>query len=177
MHRPAEKAIEASGLAWTFLRPNGFMQNFVTFMGPSIKAEGTFYSSTGRAKMSHVDVRDIAAVAVKALTAPGHEGKIYTLTGPEALTYDEMADELSQVLGREIRHIDLPPADLKAAMVAGGMSEEIADLLLDLERYYREGRPSRVTDDVKRVTGRDPRPFTAYVRETAETGAWNAEAA
>lgn len=177
VHRPAEEAIETSGAAWTFLRPNGFMQNTVTFMGPSIRAEGAFYSATGRAKMSHVDVRDIAAVAVKALTAPGHEGKIYTLTGPEALTYDEMADELSQVLGREIRHIDLPPEDLKGAMLAGGVSEEIADLLLDLERYYREGRPSRVTDDVKQVTGRDPRRFAEYARETAATGAWNAEAA
>lgn len=177
VHRPSEEAIEASGMAWTFLRPNGFMQNAVTFMGPSIRGEGAFYSATGQAKMSHVDVRDVAAVAVKALTASAHEGKIYTLTGPEALTYDEMADELSQVLGREIRHIDLPPEDLKGAMLAGGMSEDIADVLLDLERYYREGRPSRVTNDVKQVTGRDPHRFAEYARETAATGAWNAEAA
>ena len=68
VHRPVEKAMESSGLAWTFLRPNSFMQNVTTFMGESIKAEGAFYSASGDAKISHVDVRDIAAVAVKSLT-------------------------------------------------------------------------------------------------------------
>ena len=105
IHRPVEKAIEGSGLAWTFLRPNSFMQNAVTFMAQTIRAEGAFYSASGQARISHVDVRDIAAVAVMALTAPGHEGKIHTLSGPEALTYDDMADELSKALGRDIRHI------------------------------------------------------------------------
>src|SRR6188508_2824148 len=98
IHRPVERAIERSGMAWTFLRPNSFMQNAVTFMAPTIRAEGVFYSASGEARISHVDVRDIAAVAVTALTAAGHEKKIYTLSGPEALTYDEVADELSKVL-------------------------------------------------------------------------------
>ena len=107
IHRPVEKAIEGSGLAWTFLRPNSFMQNAVTFMAQTIRAEGAFYSASGQARISHVDVRDIAAVAVTALRAPGHEGKIHTLSGPEALTYDDMADELSKALDRAIRHISL----------------------------------------------------------------------
>ena len=113
IHRPIEKAIERSGLAWTFLRPNSYMQNSVTFMGETIRAEGTFYSSTEQAKISHVDVRDIVAVAVKVLTGPNCEGKAYTLTGPDALTYDELAGELSKALGRQIRHTNLPPSDLK----------------------------------------------------------------
>ena len=154
IHRPVEKAIEGSGLAWTFLRPNSFMQNTVTFMAQTIRAEGAFYSASGQARISHVDVRDIAAVAVTALTAPGHEGRIYTLSGPEALTYDDMADELSKGLGRDIRHISLPPADLKAGMLAEGMPEAIADRMLDLERYFREDRASGITDDVRQVTGR-----------------------
>ena len=86
IHRPVEKAIEGSGLSWTFLRPNSFMQNAVTFMAQTIRTEGAFYSASGQARISHVDVRYIAAVAVTALTAPGHEGKIHTLSGPEALT-------------------------------------------------------------------------------------------
>ena len=80
VHRPVEKAIEASGLAWTFLRPNSFMQNVATFMSESIRAEGAFYSASGDAKVSHVDVRDIAAVAAQALTDPSHEGKTYSLS-------------------------------------------------------------------------------------------------
>ena len=111
VHRPVEKAVESSGLGWTFLRPNSFMQNVVTFMGQTIKSDGVFYSATAEARISHVDVRDIAGVAVKSLTAPGHEGKAYTLTGPEALTYDELASELAKVLGRPISHINLSPSD------------------------------------------------------------------
>ena len=165
IHRPIEKAIESSGLTWTFLRPNSFMQNVVTYMGETIKAEATFYSASGEAKISHVDARDIAAVAVKALTEPTHAGKAYTLTGPEALTYDEIANDLSKVLGRPISHISLPPSDLKQGMLAEGMPGEIADRMLDLERYFREDKASRITNDIKQATGRDPRRFSQYAHD------------
>lgn len=125
IHRPVEKAIEASGMAWTFLRPNSFMQNVVTFMSDTIKAESAFYSASGKAKIAHVDVRDIAAVAVKALTEPNHAGKAYALTGPEELSYDELAAALSKALGRTVRHISLPSSELKNGMLAAGMPEEI----------------------------------------------------
>ena len=167
VHRPVEKAIESSGLAWTFLRPNSFMQNVVTYMGETIKAEGAFYSASGKAKISHVDVRDIAAVAVKALTEPNQEGKAYTLSGPEALTYDDLASELSKVLGRSISHVNLSPSDLRNGMLAEGMPGEIADRMLDLERYFREDQGSGITNDIKQVTGRDPRRFAQYARDCA----------
>lgn len=167
VHRPVEKAIESSGMTWTFLRPNSFMQNVVTFMAETIKAEATFYSASGEAKITHVDVRDIAAVAVKALTEPNHAGQAYTLTGSEALTYDELAKELSKVLGYSISHISLSPEDLKHGMLAEGMPEGIADRMLDLERYYREDQASRITNDIKQVTGHDPRLFSQYARDYA----------
>ena len=176
IHRPVEKAIESSGLAWTFVRPNSFMQNAVTFMGKTIRAESAFYSASGQARISHVDVRDIAAVAVKALTGTNHEGRAYTLSGPEALAYDELANELSKALGRPISHINLSPSDLKIGMLAEGMPQAIADRMLDLERYFREGRASRITDDIKQVTGQEPRRFGDYVLETAATGVWDVEA-
>lgn len=167
VHRAVENAIESSGIAWTFLRPNSFMQNVVTYMGGTIKSEGAFYSSIGEAKISHVDVSDIAGVALKALTEPGHEGKAYSLSGPEALSYDDLAAELSTVLGRSIRHISLSPSDLKSGMLAAGSPEELADVLLDLDRYYREGRAARITGDIKEVTGRDPIRFAQYARDCA----------
>ena len=74
-----------------------------------------------------------------------------------------------------IRHIDLPPAELRSAMLAEAMPEPIADRLLDLERFYREGRAGRITGDVAKVTGEAPRSYAAYVRETAATGVWDAE--
>jgi uncharacterized protein YbjT (DUF2867 family) len=176
VHRPVERAIESSGLGWTFLRPNSFMQNAVTFMGNTIRAESAFYSASGQAKISHVDVRDIAAVAVRALAESKHDGKIYALSGPEALTYDELADELSKVLRRPISHVSLDPSDLKEAMLAESMPEELADRMLDLERYFREGWASRITNDIKQVTGRDPTSFAQYARETAATGVWEVSA-
>ena len=175
VHRPVEKAIESSGLAWTFLRPTSFMQNTVTFMGETIRTEAAFYSASGQAKVSHVDVRDIAAVAAKVLTEPNYEGKAYTMTGPEALTYDELASELSKVLGRPISHINLSPSDLKGGMIAEEMPKAIVDRMLDLERYFREGRASRITNDIEQVTGREPRRFAEYIRETAATGVWDVE--
>ena len=167
IHRQVEQAIEASGMAWTFLRPNSFMQNLVTYMGAPIRAESAFYNASGEARISHVDVRDIAAVAVAALTGDGHEGKAYTLTGPEALTYGELAAALSQALGRPIRHVSLPPEAWKGGMLAAGVPEEIADRLVDLDRFYREGHASRVTDDIRQVTGRDPGPFASFAQACA----------
>jgi uncharacterized protein YbjT (DUF2867 family) len=96
-----EGAIRSSGLAFTFLRPNLFMQGLLGFRD-SIVREGRFYAAAGDARISAVDVRDIAAVAAEALTGPGHEGRTYDLTGPEALTHAEMADRISAALGRPI---------------------------------------------------------------------------
>jgi uncharacterized protein YbjT (DUF2867 family) len=169
LHRPVEKAIESSGIAWTFLRPNGFMQNVVTYMGDTIRSEGAFYTASGEAKISHVDVRDIAAVAVRALMEPEHERKVYELTGPQALTFDDIATELSNVLGRTISHINLSPEDMKGGMLAAGTPEWFADLLLDLERYYREQRASKITSDIKKVIGRDPIRFEQFARDHASS--------
>lgn len=174
VHRPIEKAIESTGLAWTFLRPNSFMQNVVTFMNDTIRGEGSFYSASGEAKISHVDVRDIAAVATQALTGRSHEGKAYTLTGPEALSYDEIANALSVELGRTIKHISLSPSDLKQGMVAEGMPAQLTDRMLDLERYFQENRASSISDDIKLVTGRNPRSFRDFLRETVTSGVFDA---
>jgi len=167
VHRPVERAIETGGMTRTFLRPNSFMQNVLTFMAPSIQHESAFYSATAGAKINHVDVRDIAAVAVKALTEPQYSGAIYTLSGPEALSYDEMADELSRAVGHAIRHVDLPVEDLRQGMLASGMPEPLAERLLDLERYFREGLGAIVSDDIERVTGRAARRFADYALEVA----------
>jgi uncharacterized protein YbjT (DUF2867 family) len=167
VHRPVEKAIESSSISWTFLRPNSFMQNIVNYQGNIIKAQSTFYSASGDARIAHVDVRDIAAVAVKSMTDPGHERKAYALSGPQALTYDEIAAELSKILGRTISHVSLPPSALKGGMLAMGMPEPYADALLDLERYFREGSTSEITSDIKDVTGRSPIRFDQFARDYA----------
>ncbi|HEV2731390.1 MAG TPA: NmrA family NAD(P)-binding protein, partial [Terriglobales bacterium] len=154
-----------TGVPYTFLRPNGFMQNMVNYNAPTINTQNAFYGSEGDGRVSHIDLRDVAAVAVKALTEDGHVGKAYTLTGPEALTNTEIAQILSDDLGREIRYVNLPPAQLKEALLAAGVPEWNADALLDLQRLYREGKAATVTRDVEQILGRKPISFAQFSRD------------
>lgn len=167
IHRAGEKAIEKSGLAWTFLRPNGFMQNMANYNAATIKTQGAFYGGTGNAKISHVHAKDIAAVAVKTLTETGHENKAYSLSGPEALTYDEIAQKIGKAAGRDVKYVDLPDDQLRGGMLGAGIPAQYADALIDLNQYYRKDTASKVTDDVKRVTGRAPISFEQYAKENA----------
>lgn len=166
-HRDSEENIEASGLPYTFLRPNGFMQNLVNYNAGTIRSQNAFYGCQGSGTVSMIDIRDVAAVAVIVLAATGHEGKSYALTGGEALTNEQVAEKLSSVAGRKIRYVDLPPAEFKRAILSGGTPEWSADALLDLQRLYREGKASVVTDDIERLTGRKPISFDQFVCDYA----------
>ena len=172
-HAESEDYIRSTGIPYTFLRPNGFMQNLVNYSAPSIRTIGKFYGSEGDGRVSIIDIRDVAAVAVKALSEDGHAGKTYTLTGPEALSNSQVARKMSEVLGREVQFVNLPPDDLKTALVSAGVSEWNAGALIDLQRLYREGKASSVTDDVKRILGREPRSLTQFLMENR--GAFEAE--
>ena len=167
IHRPVERAIEASGLGFTFLQPNGFMQNVDNFFAPTIRTQGAFYMPSRGCRVSHVDVRDIAAVAVKALTGPGHEGKAYRLSGPEGLTYAEIAARLSKAIGKTVNYVDIPDADFKKGAMAAGMPEAYADALLSLIHYYEDDHASQVSPDVERVTGKKPIDFDQFARDHA----------
>src|SRR5262249_8641827 len=136
LHRDSEERVEASGVPHTFLRANGFMQNLVAYNGDTIRAQGAFYAAQGDGAVSHVYVRDLGAGVVKVASGRGHDGKAYALTGPEALTHHQIAGILSRVAGREIRYVDLPPPELKKAMLRSGVPEWSADTLLDLQRLY-----------------------------------------
>jgi uncharacterized protein YbjT (DUF2867 family) len=166
-HRDSEENIEASGLPYTFLRPNGFMQNLVNYNAGAIRSQNAFHGCQGNGAVSLVDIRDIAAVAVIVLAATGHEGKSYALTGGEALTNGQVAEKISRVAGRKISYVDLPPAEFKKAILSSGMSEWSADALVDLQRLYREGKANLVTDDVERLTGRKPTTFDQFARDYA----------
>jgi uncharacterized protein YbjT (DUF2867 family) len=166
-HRDSEEHIEASGLTFTFLRPNGFMQNLVNYNAGTIRSQSTFYGCQANGAVSIVDIRDIAAVAVIVLAASGHEGKSYALTGAEALTNDQVAEKISRVVRQKISYVDLPPAEFKKAIMSTGIPEWSADALLDLQRFYREGKASTVTDDVERLTGRKAISFDQFASDYA----------
>jgi len=166
-HRDSEENIEASGLPYTFLRPNGFMQNLVNYNAGTIRSQNAFYGCQGNGAVSIIDIRDIAAAAVIVLAATGHEGKSYALTGGESLTNEEIAEKISRVAGRKISYVDLPAAELKKGILSTGTSEWSADALIDLQRLYREGKASLVTDDVERLTRHKPIAFDQFARDYA----------
>ena len=176
MHRAVEKEIEKSGMTWTFLRPNSFMQNVVNYMGETIRSQGAIYESIGESKVSHVDVRDIAAVAVKALTEPGHEEKAYELSGPEALTYGQVADKLTSATGKSVVYIPVSDEDYRGGLLGAGIPPDYADALIDLQRFLRGDSSGRLTSAVRDVTGRDAISFDEFARDYSaalrgETGA------
>jgi uncharacterized protein YbjT (DUF2867 family) len=165
LHAESEDYILSSGLPYTFLRSNGFMQNMVNYNAPTINTQNAFYGTEGDGRVSHIDLRDVAEVSVKALTEDGHTGNTYTLTGPEALTNSEIAQILSHNLGRQVRFINLPSTQLKEALLSAGVPEWNADALLDLQRLYREGKAATVTRDVEQILRRKPISFTQFSRD------------
>ena len=166
-HRDSEENIEASGLPYTFLRPNGFMQNLVNYNAGTIRSQNAFYGCQGNGAVSIIDIRDIAAAAVIVLAATGHEGKSYALTGGESLTNEQIAEKISRVAGRKISYVDLPATELKKGILSTGTSEWSADALIDLQRLYCEGKASLVTDDVERLTRHKPIAFDQFARDYA----------
>lgn len=171
IHREIEKRIEASGVSWTFLRPNSFMQNFVDSHGPAIRSQGAFYPYGHQAKMSVIDARDIGAVAAKVLTEDGHAGKAYQLSGPESLSNQDMAEKLTKAIGKPVKFVDLPDTEYVKALVGAGLPQPYAEGLADISRYFSTtGAAAPVTPDVERVTGRKPIPFDQFARDYA--AAW-----
>ncbi len=161
-HLAAEEAVEATGLAWTMLRPGNFASNTLRW-APTIKAQGTVFAPAGEGKTAPIDPYDIASVAVKALTAPGHEGKKYVLTGEELLSTAEQVAAIGAALGKPLRFVDVPEAGARAGMLKAGMSETIVDALMELMRRVRTGEDALRTTTVREVTGRAPRTFAAWV--------------
>jgi uncharacterized protein YbjT (DUF2867 family) len=163
-HAAIEEALRGSGMSYTSLRPNLYMQGLL-MIGKSIASQGRFFAPAGNARVSVVDVRDIAAVAVAALTQTGHEGKTYGLTGPEALTHAEMAAQLSQALNQPIAFVDVPEEGFREALRGLHMPDWQADGLIEDYAHYRRGEASGISSTVKEVTGESPRSFLAFARD------------
>ncbi len=169
-HREVEKHLEASGLAYTFLRPNNFMENFLNYYPPG--ADGNIYLPWGEGACSFIAGEDIGRVAAAALTDAGHENQAYTLTGPTALTIGDATKVMSEVSGRAVRYVDVPEAAAKKAMLDMGMPEWMVDGMMELHAIDKAGYAAVVTDTVKAVTGQSPLSFPAFAQKHA--GRWKA---
>ena len=169
IHREEEKIIEESGMPFTFLRPPAFMQNFITQFGYTIRTQDAFYVPGGDAKLSFIDARDVAAVAVKALTSNNqqHIGKAYAITAQEAISYRQAAEILSKEAGRRISYIDIPEEDARKGMKDSGMDDWLVDAIMEFYSIIKSGHASKTTNVFEEVMRRKPITFSQFARDYA----------
>ncbi|TLM92485.1 SDR family oxidoreductase [Hymenobacter jeollabukensis] len=163
-HREAEQYLAQSGLPYVILRPNSFMQNFLTYQGASIRGQGRIYQPQGEGRASYIDAFDIAEVAAAILTADvaRHHGRAYPLTGPEALSNNEVATIISQTTNHPVQYIDVPEEAARQGMQ--GAPQWMIDAIMELNALIRAGYTATITTDVQQLTGRPPRTMQEFVR-------------
>lgn len=161
-HRIGEQALRDSGLAWTILGPLGFMANAVHWAG-SIREQDTVFAAYGHGRIAVIDEDDIAAVAATVLTTDGHHARTYRLSGPQALTPQEMTAALADVLGRPLRFVEVDPARARRAIIDHGQSEIMADAIMALRATALESFTSVVHPTVHDITGEPPNSFREWV--------------
>ncbi|GIJ49614.1 NmrA family protein [Virgisporangium aliadipatigenens] len=168
-HAPNERALRATGLRWTILRPGWFAQNFSEgfFRDPVLRGELRLAAGDGAA--AWVDTGDIADVAVAALTGDGHAGEIYELSGPRALTVADALAEIERVSGRIARYVAVPPERFVEELAAQGWPRADASLWAAGLTPIRTGREAAVADGVERALGRTATDFADFARDAADS--------
>jgi uncharacterized protein YbjT (DUF2867 family) len=169
----AERAVRESGADWTIVRCSWFNQNFSEGFFAEQVAAGEVVLPATFVPEPFVDVEDIADVAAAALSEDGHVGKVYELTGPRLLTFEEAVGEIAAATGREIRYVPVSMEEYAAAAREHGVPEDIVGFLQYLFGEVLDGRNASLTDGVQRAVGRQPRDFSQYAREAAAAGVWN----
>ena len=166
-----ENGLIASGLGYTLLRNNAYMQNFL-MLAPMIARTSSFGSSTGDGRIGLIDTRDVAAVAAEIAVAPAsHRNTTYRPSGPERLSYADAAAMLSKVLGRSITFHPLTFEEQRQAMIDGGLPETIAEMNTQALSLFAQGDSDWITDDVPSLTGRPARTFEQFA--TDHSAAWS----
>jgi len=160
-HGKADDYLIASGVPYSILRPNFYLHNVTAVWPPSLDPDGNYYAPAGDCRLSMTDARDVAAVAAAALTGDGHAGRIYDVTGPEALTHAEAGEKLGARLGRPVRYVPVDDDTARTGMLGAGLNQWLTDALIELYQDYRksgtDGYASGVQDTVRDITGAPPR--------------------
>ena len=162
-HRVIDEAVRSSGIPYTILRPNFFMQDFTAFYGETIRTADAIFLPLGDARISHLDLRDLGAAAVAALRDNRHVGCSYDLSGPEALHTSEVAEQIGSAIGRPIRYEAIPAAAFEAQLHEAGADSYYASGLAELYSWVRDsGLGSEVTPAVEQLLGSKPTPFGKF---------------
>lgn len=165
-HGEVDAMLAASDLRYTILRPNAFFQNLLA-SAPAIKEQGRLFAAVGEAKLSLVDVRDIAEAAVRVLTEPNHEGRSYALTGPESLSYRDLARELTRLLTRPIVYQPVTPAAVEQALCAAGVDAWQAHAVAEIQGAFADGAFAKPTENLGALLARPPHFFADFLRDHA----------
>lgn len=163
-HREVEEQIERSGLSWTHLRPCLFMQNALGF-APSIRSQGAFYGCMKRGRAAFIDARDVATAGVAVLKGSGHDGKVYDLTGPEALSLHEVADRVGAVLRQQVIYVDQGTDKFVAGLLAADVPEWFAKAIAGMYELGAQGKLATVSDNFRSLTGDPPSNFERFVQD------------
>ena len=165
-HGAIEQHLADSGLPPVLLRPRTYMTNLLAYAG-TVAQTGMIFAPAGTAAISFVDPRDVGRVAAECLIGDGHEGRTYTLTGPEAITFERVAGELSAATGRAVTYVDVTDEDARRAMIADGLPPMVADAIVAIFAAQRAGSMVSTTETIRDLTGRAPRTITDFARDYA----------
>jgi uncharacterized protein YbjT (DUF2867 family) len=163
-HAESQQELEESGIAWTHLQPVYNMQNILK-LARAIRSQGALLAPMKNGAVSMVDARDVAAVAAECLTGEGHAGQTYLVTGPEGITFADVAARLSQGLGVAVPYVDAAIASARTGMLKMGMAEWYVEDLLGFYAWYASGASSAVSDVVARLTKQPGRAFAQFVED------------
>ena len=166
-HARGELAVRESGVGFTFIQPAGFMLNALGW-SDSIRKRGVLRTSTGQGKIAFIHPEDIADVATVALITRDYDGQSLVITGPEALSYGEMAATIGRVIGKRVRFEEISDKQAYASVVRWAGKGPYADALVDIWRAVREGRLATVSDGVEQVLERRAIPFEQWAEENAD---------
>lgn len=166
-HHESDRLLIESGLNYTILQPNSFYQNLL-WQAPSIKSKGRFRLPLGQGKQSFIDIRDVAEAGYRTLSDSSHHNKTYRLTGPEALNCDEMAEQLSQLLGKTIRYQAIEASRAEKEMLANDITAWNAHALAEIQQEFSSGDYAEICDDFSLVTGRNARTFQMFIDDHRE---------
>jgi uncharacterized protein YbjT (DUF2867 family)/predicted SnoaL-like aldol condensation-catalyzing enzyme len=173
-HGEADAYLAGSGVPYTILRPNYYMQNVPDSIVGSIQPDGGFRGSAGTARLSMVDTRDVAAAAARVLTEDGHLGEVYPLVGPHALSHQDVADALTARFGWPVRYVDVPIESTRATMAGFGLDpwlvNAVVELYADYQRSGPHGYAAQLGDHLATLLGHAPRSLDDLLAERFPAG-------
>lgn len=166
-HGQVERVLADSGVAWSVLRPGSFMQNLLR-NAAVVRSEGKIYGAYQDGRVALVDVEDVAACGLLLLRNDDRAGRVFTLSGPEAASFPQIAAKLANALGKPVSYEDLPPEQMVAKLKSNGTPAAFAEVMVGLMRQYATGAAAEVTSAISELLGRPARNYDQFFADNVD---------